>query len=175
MTSEARFILNIAVVGGDIVFVVGSCLLALWKGSGAERWGAALFAASVLGTLAFEMITGQNTPVTAEMFLDTAVAVGFLVLAIRYNNLWLGAAMMVKGIQLAVHATRLTDGEDTKLGGINIYALSLDLIAMVICSILAAGTLATIRRRKRQRQAQAAADQARKPLGMGPPAALSPG
>ena len=174
MTSEARFILNIAIVGGDVIVVIGSCLFALIKGSGAERWGAALFVAANLGTLAFEMITGQNTPVTAEMFLDTAVAIGFLVLAIRYNNLWLGAAMMVKGVQLGVHATRLTDGEDAMVGGANLYALSLDLIAMVICAILFFGTLASIRRRKALRLQKSSAA-ASAPLQASAPTALSPG
>ncbi len=128
-----------------------------------------------MGTLGVEIITRQSTPVTAELFFDTAVAVGFLALAIRYNNLWVGAAMMVKGLQLAVHATRLTDGADTIAGGVNLYAASLNLISLVICLILTGGTFATMRQRAKKRQPPPPAAPVRRVnrLGSHPPAALS--
>ncbi len=167
MTSEARFILNAIVVGIGELLPVATCLFAWFKGGWAERLGAGLYGLSVLGTAGVEIVTGQATPVTAELFFDTAVAVGFLVLAIRFNNLWLGAVMMVKGVQLAVHATRLTDGEDAVAAGVNLYAASLNLISLVICLILAGGTLATMRKRAKQR----AADPAKAPLSATPTAA----
>jgi hypothetical protein len=157
MTSEARFVINIAVAIIGVGLFVSSCLLAWIKGGKAERWGASLYVFSALGTLGFEMVTGQATPVLEELLLDTAVAVGFLVLAIRYNNLWLGAAMMVKGLQLAVHATHLTDGEDPMFLGFNLYAASLNLISLVICLILGGGTLASMRQRAKRRAAEAQA------------------
>ncbi|HEY5410626.1 MAG TPA: hypothetical protein VIJ94_07855 [Caulobacteraceae bacterium] len=163
MSSEARFLINAIVVTiGDLLPLV-TCLFAWFKGDRAERLGAALYGLAVLGTLGVEIITRQATPVTAELFFDTAVAVGFLVLAIRYNNLWLGAAMMVKGLQLAVHATRLTDGEDAMAGGVNLYAASLNLISLIICLILAGGTFATMRQRARQSRQPPPAEPVRNP------------
>ncbi len=155
MTSEARFLVNAIVVPLGILLPIGTCVFAWFKGGGAERYGAALFWLSGLGTLGFEMVTGQATPVLEELFLDMAVAIGFLALAIRYNNLWLGAAMMVKGLQLAVHSTHLTDGEDPYFAGFNLYAASLNLVSLLICLILLGGTFAAIRRRKRERLAPA--------------------
>ncbi len=127
-------------------------LFAWLKGAQAEKFGSTIYAASVLGTTFIEMITGQATPVGEELFLDTAVAVGFLALAIRYNSLWLGAAMMAKGLQLAIHATRLTDGEDSFSGGVNLYALGLNVIALLIVGILVSGTIVTMTRRNRARR-----------------------
>ncbi len=151
-TSEARFLINAIVVPLGIALPIGTCVFAWFKGGGAERYGAALFWISGLGTLGFEMVTGQATPVLEELFLDMAVAIGFLALSIRYNNLWLGAAMMVKGLQLAVHSTHLTDGEDPYLAGFNLYAASLNLISLLICGILIGGTVSSIRRRMRERR-----------------------
>jgi len=124
-------------------------LFAWWKGGPAEKFGSSIYAASVLATTFIEMVTGQATPVGEELFLDTAVAIGFLALAIRYNSLWVGAAMMAKGVQLAIHATRLTDGEDSFSSGVNLYALGLNLIALLIVGILVSGTIVTMGRRKR--------------------------
>ena len=149
MTSEARSLINALTMALSGLLPAGACLFAWWKGGPAERYGSSIYAVSVLGTMCIELVTGQATPVTEELFLDTAVAVGFLALAIRYNNLWLGAAMMVKGLQLGMHATRLTDGEDAVSAGLNLYALGLNLIALVILAILFSGTIASMRQRAR--------------------------
>ncbi len=153
MSSEARFLINTIVVGIGILLPVASCIFAWVKGGKAERHGASLFFAAGMGTLTFEMLTHQATPVIAELTLDSTVAIGFLVLAIRYNNLWVGAAMMIKGLQLAVHATHLTDDADPMFAGFNLYAASLNLISLVLCLILIGGTFASIRRRCRDRKA----------------------
>lgn len=155
MTSEARFLINAAVVPLCTLLPLAVCLFAWIKGGPAERLGSSLFSISVLGTTVAELITGQGTPVMQELFLDTAVAVGFLALAIRYNNLWLGAAMIVKGLQLAVHATHLTDGDDPTFLGFNLYAVSLNLISLLICLIMFGGAVATIRLRIRARRQRA--------------------
>ncbi len=151
MTSEARFFVNAAVVPLCTLLPLAACIFAWFKGGPPERYGSSLFTASVLGTMLAELITGQGTPVLQELFLDFGVAVGFLALAIRYNNLWLGAAMMVKGLQLAVHATHLTDAEDPMFLGFNLYAAILNLISLVICLILIGGTISAIRVRSKRR------------------------
>ncbi len=151
MTSEARFLINAVVVPLGILLPVATTLFAWFKGGPAERYGASVFCTSVLGTVSFELLTGQSTPVMEELFLDTGVAIGFLALSILFNNMWLGGAMIIKGLQLAVHATHLTDGEDPTFLGFNLYAASLNLISLLICLILIGGTVSSIRRRARIR------------------------
>lgn len=149
MTSEARFLVNVlaqAVIWGGIV---GICAFAWFKGRPAERYGSSIFAASSFTTLGIQIWTGQSVPVVPEALLDTAVAVAFLVLAIRYNNLWLGAAMIVKGVQLAINGSHLTELDDAKVGGFNLYAASLNLITLVILLVFLAATLASVRERRK--------------------------
>ena len=148
MTSGTRLLANIltlVLIYGGIISVT---VFAWFKGRPAERYGAALFAASSFSILAPEMWTGQAVPIIPEVLLDTAVAIAFLVLAIRYNNLWLGAAMIVKGIQLAINGSHLTESEDPYLGAINLYAASLNLITLVILIIFLSATIASVRQRR---------------------------
>ena len=151
MTSEARLVVNMAVIGTGDVLVVVSCLFAWIKGGAGERIGAGVFSFAVLATLGTEMITHQATPVVGELLLDTVAATAFLALAIRYNNLWLGAAMIVKGLQLALHSTHLTDGDDPMLAGFNLYAACLNFLSDLTCLSLIAATIASIRARGRRR------------------------
>ena len=151
MTSEARLFINAVVVPVCTLTPLAVCLFAWFKGGPAERLGSSLFSASVLGTTLAELVTGQGTPVMYELFLDTGVAIGFLALSIRYNNLWLGAAMIVKGVQLAIHATHLTDGDDPYFLGFNLYAAGLNLISLLISFIMLGGAIATICQRVRRR------------------------
>ena len=135
-----------AVFFGGLVIV---CILAWLKGRPAERYGATYYLVSVAGTTALELITGKATPAVPELFLDASVAICFLWLAIRYNNLWLGGAMMVKGLQLALHSIHLTDGTDPSVGGVNLYAAGLSLISFTIVTIIGAGTVVGIVERRR--------------------------
>lgn len=144
MHSEARLFLNIAVTAIFVGTLLLVCVLTWLKGRSAERIGTALFCVSVFVTYAFEIVTGAPPPIVIELAFDTLVALGFLLLAIGYNNLWLGAAMIIKGMQLAVHATHLTDVNDPYFAGFNLYAASLNLISLLILLTILGGTLATI-------------------------------
>ena len=168
MTSEARLVANILTVGVTDVAVIVACVFAFIKGRPAERYGAVLYFASSAGTFIIELVIGQDIPVIPVLLLDTAVAVGFLLLAIRYNNPWLGAAMMVKGLQLALHATHLTDFADANLGGANLYYLSLDAVSLIISVIIFGATLSGIRARRRAvARSETAADPS--PIVLGAP------
>ena len=148
MTSEARLIIDFALYAVFLGVMLGVCLLAWFKGRPADKYGALVFLASVGATMALEFGTGSLNPLVPELFFDGLEAAGFLFLAVRYNNLWLGAAMIAKGLQLALHATHLTDTQDPALGRINLYAASLTLISFIILMIILGGTLASIRARR---------------------------
>ena len=143
MNSEARLILNI----GFVVLVDGTllaaCALAWWKGGPSERIAAGLYLLSAIGSAALGVLLSANAIVVPEMFLDVLVAVGFLVLAVRYNNLWLGSAMMLKGLQLGLHATHLTEMSDMHIGHghYNVYVLSLDAVSVLISLTLLSGVI----------------------------------
>ena len=141
MTPEARFIVVLTLFAAFFGGLVIVCILAWLKGRPAERYAATYYLVSVAGTTVLELITGKATPAVPELFLDASVAICFLWLAIRYNNLWLGGAMMVKGLQLALHSIHLTDGSDPSFGGVNLYAAGLSLISFVIVVIIGAGTV----------------------------------
>ncbi len=149
MTSEARLVVNIVTVSVTDFAVIGACVFAWIKGQPAERFGAALYFASSAGTLLYELAIGQDIPIIMTLLLDTTVAVGFLLLAIRYNNMWLGGAMLVKGMQLALHATHLTDVADAKFGPFDLYYLSLDAVSLLISLTIFGGTLSGIMARRR--------------------------
>jgi len=119
----------------------GPALLAvaawLWSGP-AERYGLTVYCASIFGTLAFHFLTGRNIPVVSTLAMDTGAAVVFLLLAIRYNSIWLGVALVLNGLQLTLHAMRLTDGVDPFFRGLNLYALGLNIISLLLLVTFAA-------------------------------------
>ncbi len=149
MTSEARLFANILVVGLADGGPIAVCVFAWLKGRTAERFGSTLYLASCLATVALGFASGQKLPTLAEFVLDLIVSAGFLYLAIRYNNLWLGAAMMIKGLQLGLHAMHMTDLDDARFAGANVYLLLLDFVGMLISLTIFLGTLASIRERRR--------------------------
>ena len=149
MTPEARLIVVIALFALFFGGLVAVCVLAWLKGRPAERYGATLYLVSVAGTTLLELITGKATPAVPELCLDALVAIGFLSLSLKYNNLWLGGAMMGKGLQLALHSIHLTDTTDPSFGGVNLYAAGLSLISFAIVAIIWGGTLVGIRERRR--------------------------
>ena len=71
MTSEARFILNVGVAVLLLGVLLTSLVLAWLKGRPAERYGASIYALSVGGTTAIELITGQSLPWT-NLFRTTS-------------------------------------------------------------------------------------------------------
>lgn len=153
MTSEARFILSWVVAEAINALLVGSCVFAIIKGRPAERLGGLLYLVSFLFDTAVVLLAWKFTQQLPMLMFDAAVAVGFLVLAIRYNNLWLGAVMMLKGAQLALHATHLTDEADVSVGGWNLYFMGLNTISVMISSTLILATRASLRARRARRAA----------------------
>lgn len=155
MTSEARLIANLLTIFVGLSVVGGACGFAVIKGGPAERIGAGVFVLSNVVFLAFQILTNSDFPIVQEVLVDFAVAFTFLVLAIRYNSLWLGAAMMVMGAQFSLHAAHLMDLGDPHLGRLNLYAFALNMIGLALCGILVGATLATLRKRRQARMASA--------------------
>lgn len=91
-----------------------TCLFAWVKGNTPEKLGAGWLLAFNLAGDVVMAVTYPHTPQVVMFLLDLLYAVGFLVLALRYSSMWLGAAMILQSIALLAHGVRLSDeGVDT--------------------------------------------------------------
>jgi hypothetical protein len=149
MTSEARFILGWAIAGGLYVLLLYACSFAFLKGRAPERLTALLYLASVLFDVVIGLAAGKTTPLVPSFVFEAMVAVGYLALAIRYNNLWLGAIMMQEGVRLALNATHMTDGTDAYIGSWNLYIVALNVLSLIMSLTIIFATLASLRARRR--------------------------
>ncbi len=84
--------------------LIGTCLYAWFKGAAPERFGAAFLLAAALLALFIDKMLPESAKVGWTLTGEGLLALGFLVLAIRYASLWLGAAMMLQGAQFSLHA-----------------------------------------------------------------------
>ena len=135
-----------------LVLLGAVCAFAWWKGEMAERLGCGIYCWAWILTLAAEWQAGDDFPVVAMLSVDALAAAGFLVLAIRYNNLWLGAVMMLQGMQLGLHAMYFTSSPNLLLFGYNLFALMLNLISLAILITIAGGIGASAMKRRKSRQ-----------------------
>ena len=124
------------------------CLVALWQGEIPERVAASLLIVSVvLITVVSKFVAIPNFPLV-ELITDAVAAVGFLVLTLRYGNLWLGATMLFCAAQFALHSFYLVTERPHDL--FHVIVNNIDTIGMVLC--MAVGTALAVRRRLAQRR-----------------------
>jgi hypothetical protein len=86
------------------VAAVVTVAFALWKGDWATRAAAVAYAVLNTATFVIRPRVGDVSSETILLALDFACAVTFLLLAVRYANLWLGAAMIFQAAQFSLHA-----------------------------------------------------------------------
>lgn len=86
------------------VATVLTVAFALWKGDWATRAAAVAYAILNTATFVFMPKVGDVSSETILLALDFICAVTFLLLAVRYANLWLGAAMIFQAAQFSLHA-----------------------------------------------------------------------
>jgi hypothetical protein len=99
-----------------------------------------------VGTL-ITQYPGHQAPAIFLAF-DGLLAVGFLVVAVRYSSLWLGGAMMCQAVAFGAHAMRMSDGARIYWHGANVYILIINIASYLVLAVLIGGVLATIRRRR---------------------------
>jgi hypothetical protein len=139
---------NIVSLLGLALIAATCCGFAIVKGGSAERYGAAIYALAWIGVSLFEFVTGDAAPPVPILFFDFAVACGFLILAVRFNSLWLGGAMILQGIEFGLHVTRLTAIDDPRVFGLHVYALGINLVSVLILFTMVGATLTTLHERK---------------------------
>ena len=87
--------------------VILSVAFAWWKGGAPERIGALFNGVICLGVPMIQVATAGSLDTLPILIADGVLAVGFLVLAIRYASLWLGAAMILQAIGFMMHSALL--------------------------------------------------------------------
>ena len=100
---------NMVGVGGGTLAMSLTCLFCWFRGSKADRIGAAVFASSwIIGsatTCVHLWVTGDvRAPLLTDVACDVAPGLVFLWLAFRHNNLWFGAVALFQGMQSALDA-----------------------------------------------------------------------
>jgi len=131
------------------------CGLAIWKGGPAERAGALL----ILVTWAFTLIVsvsadGYHPPVALYLISDAILAMGLLVLAIRYSNLWMGAAMLLQALGLSFHAAYFgTDSSELGVAAKRLYILGMNLASVTMLLVLLVATIIAMIKRGRAKAA----------------------
>jgi hypothetical protein len=137
---------------------------ALWKGDLATRIAAGAYAALEIVTLILHPRVGDVSGETILLVADFITAVIFLILAVRYANLWLGAAMLFQAAQFSLHAWYLVNElpHDVMHAWINNADDWGILIAMFV------GTILSIRRRMAWAREEAELEARRKQRASGP-------
>jgi hypothetical protein len=134
----------------SIVALVLCCAFAIWKGGLAERAGALLIATTWIVTLVASAVTQSYMPATAFLASDGIMAVGLLILAIRYSSLWMGVAMLVQATVLSFHAAYFAaDQAEISKKVLHFYVMGKNLGSIGLLVIILAATFASIFKRNR--------------------------
>jgi hypothetical protein len=130
--------------------VVLSVAFALWKGGAPERIGALFNGVICLGVTLVQAVIHESLGTLPILIADGMLAVGFLVLAIRYGSLWLGAAMLLQSMAFTMHSALLLDMVHA---GAAYYAAMNIMSLGVLLSIMLGTAYAWVVRRGTARQA----------------------
>lgn len=128
--------------------IVLSAVFAWWKGGAPERVGALFNGVIAIGVTLLQSVIHESLGTLPILIADGVLAIGFLVLAIRYASLWLGAAMMLQAIAFGMHSALLLDVIEP---GLAYYAAMNVMSAGVLLSIIVGTAYAWAVRRRTAR------------------------
>lgn len=134
--------------------LVFCCGLAVWKGDLATRAGAILIISTWLITVVAFSFTRAHfprgiIPVNAFLASDAILAVGLLLLALRFSNWWMGAAMILQAIGLALNAVYFSiDKSELDLKVLDSLVLGKNLASAAMLLVILAATVANVLRRR---------------------------
>jgi hypothetical protein len=131
-----------------VIALIVCCGLALLKGGPAERAGAALIGVTWVAVLGASAAAQSYVPAIVFLASDAILALGLLILAIRYSSWWLGAAMLLQGLVLSLHAAHFAPVHaEESIQVLNLYILGKNLASMAVLLTVLAGTLVSWRQR----------------------------
>ena len=136
------------------LLLLACCALAWWRGGAAERWGAGVILATNILADVFLVASYPSYPYFAEFMPDLALALGLLVIAIRFSSLWLGSAIMLQGAGLALYGLRTLSGNARDAH----YIHWMNMLSSLMLMSIVAGTIASWRRRSRSKARKSPGD-----------------
>lgn len=138
--------------------LLASSGFAIWKGGEAVRAGAILIVVTWFVTLAASAITRSYVPAIAFLASDGILAVGLLFLAVRYSSWWMGVAMLLQSVSLALHAGYFA-AERAELSSrlLRDYILGKNVASLAMLLVIFAATIASILHRRPSRAGSAPA------------------
>lgn len=86
------------------IAILAVCALSYLKGGAGERFGAGLVLLLAFASLAVNVGVPASQRSVPHLMLDGVLAVGFMVLTLRYASAWLGLVMVLQGVQFSLHA-----------------------------------------------------------------------
>ena len=155
-----------------ILALIATAVFAYFKGDAAERWGVALICISWLGGDDVSFLLGklfsQADLELTLLAMDAILAAGFLYLALRFTKVWLGVAMLMQSIELALHGAVMADfGFSYRQ-----YAVCNNMVSIGLLVLLATATIIAWAQRERTERAPAPAF-VKKPQGLTTAGALA--
>lgn len=119
------------------VLLLACCGFGLWKGRAPERLGAIFILAHWAAGALIEWTVPAGMRAIPQLIDDAALAIAFLVIALRYASFWLGGAMIFSAVQFMLHAYYfvLERPQDT----LHFWINNLNAAAILLC--LVAGTI----------------------------------
>ena len=122
----------------------GICLLAWWRGAGAEQYGSLLILVADIAADVFMAVAYPKFPGLSMCAIDFALASGLLFIALRFSSVWLGGAMLLQSVALCLQAFDFVgDGPS-----IPAHYLINDLLSYAMVACLIAGLAGSWRLRR---------------------------
>ena len=119
------------------------CLVAFWKGDSAARIASIINILNAAALPALRIFLGYQTGEVVQLASDFGASIGFLLLAVRFASMWLGAAMLLQSGLFSLHAFYLvTDRPHDRL---HAWINNTDQWALYLCILL--GVVLDARRR----------------------------
>lgn len=132
--------------------IILSAAFAWWKGDRPERLGALFNGVVAIGVTILQAFTGDALGTLPILIADGVLAMGFLLLALRYATLWLGAAMLLQGLAFSMHSALILEVVAPTYG----YYAAMNAMSMGVIFSIIVGTAQAWVRRVQARKAEAA-------------------
>ena len=134
------------IVLGLIALTLGISLLALWKGTFAERVGGAIVGANVVLSVLSGLLLPEAAQALARLTLDGFTAIGLLIITVSFASFWLGGVMLLYAVQFSLHAFYIVTSRPFDMT----YAWVNNLNFLGISACLLAGAVVGWRQRRRR-------------------------
>lgn len=137
MLNELLFNLSLLMLAAILCF-------AWWQGGAAERYAALAIGLTWILGLIGQAVTGEAVPAFTILLADWALAIGLLILALRFRSSWLGFGLMVQGASMTLHAMYFQEPGRHP----NYYLVGIDALSLAMLVLLVVATILAMRRRR---------------------------